>query len=99
MSSILQEKEGQKEEERGYVRLQYSYSEKDLYSDQEVSDLLKEIQEGHSQVDIPAIPEVNTLAAKVVLLLIQERTYDRAKINMRVLIAANQAIRQNFCKT
>ena len=99
MSNILQGKVGQREEERGYVRLQYQYLEKDLYNDKEISEELKKIQEGHSQIVIPSIPEVNTLAAKLVLLLIQERVYKRAKAGMQVLIEANEDIRQELCRT
>lgn len=98
MSNILQGKVGQREEERGYVRLKYRYLEKDLYNDKEISKELKKIQEGHSQISIPSIPEVNTLAAKLVLLFIQERVYKRAKAGMQILIEANEAIRQELCR-
>ena len=99
ISNIVQEKDDKKEEERGYVRLQYSHPEKDLYNDQEISEEMENIQEGCSQIELPDIPEVNTQAAKLVLLLIEERTYDLARTSMQALIDANEVVRQKSCKT
>lgn len=100
MANIV--RDNKKEEgsgERGYVRLKYSYREEELYTDQDVHQEIQRIQEGQGRYQIPPIPEVNTLAARLVLVFIQDRIYQEAKASMETLIESNEVVRQELCQS
>lgn len=98
MHSIIRDTAEEKDRERGYVRLKYSYTEKELYSDAEIAKELRNISQGKSKIEPSLFPEVTTLAGKLVLLFIQERIYAKAKENMDLLIRANEEVRKKLSK-
>lgn len=98
MHSIIRDTAGEEDRERGYVKLKYFYAEKELYSDAEIAEELRKIAQRRSKTELPAIPEATTLAGKLVLLLIQERIYAKAKENISLLIRANEGVKKKLCK-
>jgi hypothetical protein len=98
MHSILRSAD-EKDQERGYVKLKYFYPEEQLYSDQEVAEELKSITQKQSATQLPAVPEVTTMAGKIVLILIQEKVYNNGKKNMELLIQANEEVKKKLCKS
>jgi len=59
---------------------------------------LRNIAQGKSKTQLSPIPEATTLAGKLVLHLIQERIYARAKENMALLLKANEEVKKKLCK-
>jgi len=98
MHSIIRDT-NEKDRERGYVKLKYFYPEDQLYTDQEVTERLRQITREGSQDKLPPVPEVTTLPGKLVLLIIQEKIYNKGKENMELLIQANEEVKKKLCKT
>ena len=98
MYSIIRDTAEEEDRERGYVKLKYFYTEKDLYNDAEIVKELRNIAQGKSKTQLSPIPEATTLAGKLVLHLIQERIYARAKENMALLLKANEEVKKKLCK-
>ncbi|MBI2876666.1 MAG: hypothetical protein HYY20_07275 [Candidatus Tectomicrobia bacterium] len=97
MANIVRDKREDRNGERGYVRLKYSYREDELYTEQDLQEELRRIQEGQGRYQLPPIPEVTTLAGRLVLVFIQDHIYQGARDSMEVLIEANEAVRQALC--
>ncbi|RMF85797.1 MAG: hypothetical protein D6736_16555 [Nitrospinota bacterium] len=94
--NIIREIKRDETKERDYVKLRYRYRGEELFSDEEVQKKLALLQKDPSAFVVPPIPEVNTLAGRLVLLTIKENMYTRAKQHMLELMEANETVRQEF---
>lgn len=96
MENIVRETREEERKERDYVKLTYSYSEKDLYSDRELSKEVEEVGKNPGSRKLPVIPSVPTLAGRLVLLKVRERVRELARQNVETLIQANEEVRRRL---
>lgn len=96
MENIVHEVGGEEVKERDYVRLRYRYSFDDVCSNDVIAKEIAKYQQDPSSRELPAIANVNTLAGKLVLLLIEDFFQSEATVRMDRLIEANQHVRQSF---
>ena len=95
---IHQDMDGDETKERDYVRLVYRYHFADMYDDATISTEMARAQQDPDAFALPALPNVNTLAGRVVLHCVQRFMHEESMIRMRRLIEANQEVRQGFSK-
>jgi hypothetical protein len=74
--------------ERDYVKCAYVYSEKELFTDEEVEQALAKVSGG--TIDLSGIRGANTLAGKAVLFVLGENIFKNAHENLTDLIKANE---------
>lgn len=96
MENIVHEVGGEEVKERDYVRLRYRYSFDEVCSNDVIATELAKYQQDPSSRELPEIANVNTLAGKLVLLLIEDFFQNEATARMDRLIEANQHVRQSF---
>ncbi len=96
MENIVHEVGGEDVKERDYVRLRYRYSFDEVCDNNTIAKEIEKYQEDPSSRELPEIANVNTLAGKLVLLLIEDFFQDEATARMNRLIEANQHVRQSF---
>ena len=96
MDNIVQDVDGEEIKERDYVRLLYRYRFDELYSDQAVAAEIAKIQQDPSARKLPEVPNVNTLAGRVLLLCVEDYIRQESAARMQRLIEANQEVRQGF---
>jgi hypothetical protein len=96
MENIVHEVGGEEVKERDYVRLRYRYSFDEVCSNDVIAKEIANYQQDPSSRELPAIANVNTLAGKLVLLLIEDFFQSEATARMDRLIEANQSVRQAF---
>jgi hypothetical protein len=96
MDSIVQEIGGEETKERDYVRLRYRYQLEEMYSNEAVGTEIARLKKNPAARQIPDIPNVNTLAGRVVLLCVEDFMQQEATVRMERLIVANQEVRQAF---
>ena len=93
---VQQEADGESTKERDYVRLRYRYGFEEMYDDDTVAERLAEVQKDPEAFALPEIPNVNTLAGRVVLSCVEDFMQKEAMQRMERLIEANQEVRQAF---
>lgn len=99
MDSIVhQEADGEATKERDYVRLRYRYGLNEMYDDATVAERIAAVQKDPEAYALPEIPNVNTLAGRVVLSCVEDFIRQEAMERMQRLIEANQNVRQTFGK-
>ena len=96
MENIVHEVGGEEVKERDYVRLRYRYSFDEVCSNDVIAKELTKYQQDPSSRELPEIANVNTLAGKLVLVLIEDFFQNEATARMDRLIEANQHVRQSF---
>ncbi len=96
MESIVHEVGGEEVKERDYVRLRYRYGLDEVCSNDVIAEEIAKYQQDPSSRELPEIANVNTLAGKLVLLLIEDFFHSEATTRMDRLIEANQHVRQSF---
>lgn len=97
MENIVHEVAGDEEvKERDYVRLRYRYSFDEVCSNDVIAEEITKYQEDPGARELPEIANVNTLAGRLVLLLIEDFFQNEATARMDRLIEANQHVRQSF---
>lgn len=97
MENIVHEVVGEEEvKERDYVRLRYRYSFDEVCSNDVIAEEIAKYQQNPGSRELPEIANVNTLAGKLVLLLIEDFFQNEASARMDRLIEANQHVRQSF---
>jgi len=94
MDNIVQEIGGEETKERDYVRLRYRYLLNEMYSNESLAAEITRLQKDPTARQVPDIPNVNTLAGRVVLLCIEDFMREEAAVRMERLITANQEVRQ-----
>lgn len=96
MENIVQEIGGEDVKERDYVRLRYRYDFDEICSNEKVAAEIALYQKDPESHPLPDIPNVNTLAGKVVLICVQDFFREEATTRMERLVEANQQVRQTF---
>jgi hypothetical protein len=96
MDNIVHEIGGEETKERDYVRLRYRYQLDEMYSNEAVGAQLVQLKQNPNARPIPDIPNVNTMAGRVVLLCVEDFMQAESMVRMERLIAANQEVRQAF---
>jgi len=96
MENIVHEVGGEEVKERDYVRLRYRYHFDEVCNNDVIAAELDHYQRDPSPRKLPEIANVNTLAGKLVLLLITDFFQNEATARMDRLIEANQRVRQSF---
>jgi hypothetical protein len=96
MDNIVHDIDGEETKERDYVRLLYRYRFDDLYSDEAIAKEIGKWQKNISARELPTIPNVNTLAGRVLLLCVEDAMNQEATDRMRRLIEANQEVRKTL---
>lgn len=93
---VQQDADGESTKERDYVRLRYRYDFDEMYNDDTVAERLVAVQKEPEAFTLPEIPNVNTLAGRVVLSCVEDFMQQEASQRMQRLIEANQEVRQGF---
>ena len=96
---VQQEADGESTKERDYVRLRYRYGFEEMYDNDAVAKRIAAVQKDPAAHPLPEIPNVNTLAGRVVLWCVEDFMRQEATARMQRLIEANQEVRQTFSKT
>lgn len=96
MDNIVQDFIGEETKERDYVRLLYRYAFTEMYEDAAVAAEARSIQQGTTTRPIPDIPNVNTLAGRIVLVCVEDFMRRETAARMQRLIDANQGVRQHI---
>ena len=96
---VQQEADGESTKERDYVRLRYRYGFEEMYDNDAVAERIAAVQKDPAAHPLPEIPNVNTLAGRVVLWCVEDFMRQEATARMQRLIEANQEVRQTFGKT
>ena len=93
---VQQDADGESTKERDYVRLRYRYDFDEMYNDDTIAERLVAVQKDPEAFTLPEIPNVNTLAGRVVLSCVEDFMQQEAMQRMQRLIEANQEVRQGF---
>lgn len=96
MDNIVHDVGGEEMKERDYVRLLYRYRFDELYSDERVAQEATKFKTDASARELPEIPNVNTLAGRVLLLCVEDTVRQEAAMRMQRLIEANEKVRKTF---
>ena len=98
MENIVQDVGSEDLKERDYVRLRYHYSYDEMSDQNAVAAEIEKIQKEPDARPLPDIPNVNTIAGKVVLVCVEDFFREEATLRMQRLIEANQQVLQAFSK-
>ncbi len=98
MDDIIHKLGGKEIKKRDYVRLWYNYNFNELYDEEKIQQEAESIINGESSREIPEIPGVITIAARLVLLSIKEKVQIYIKDNIDRLIEANEQVRAQYNK-
>lgn len=96
MDNIVHEIGGEETKERDYVRLRYCYELDAMYTNEAIASEIARLKQNPAVRPAPDIPNVNTIAGRVVLLCVEDFMHAEATLRMERLIAANQQVRQSF---
>jgi hypothetical protein len=94
MDSIVHDVGGEETKERDYVRLRYRYRFDEMYSNDEITKEIAKLQKNPASRKLPEIPNVNTMAGRVLLLCVEDFMRAESAARMERLIAANQEVRE-----
>lgn len=95
---VQQDADGESTKERDYVRLRYRYGFEEMYDNDTIAERIAAVQKDPEAHALPEIPNVNTLAGRVVLSCVEDFMRQEATARMQRLIEANQNVRQTFSK-
>jgi hypothetical protein len=96
MENIVQEIGGEDVKERDYVRLRYRYDFGEICDNNKIAAEVAKVQKDPSSRILPDLPNVNTLAGRVMLVCIEDFFREEATLRMERLIEANQEVRGMF---
>ncbi len=96
MDNIVHDRVGEETKERDYVRLLYRYRFDELYDNDTIAAEIARLQKDPTARELPEIPNVNTLAGRVLLVCVEDFMRQEATTLMQRLIDANQEVRQTF---
>jgi hypothetical protein len=99
MDNIVHDVGSEEVKERDYVRLLYRYQFDELYTQEAITAELERLQKNPAARQVPNIPNVNTLAGRVLLLCVEDFMQQEATTLMNRLIEANQEVRQQSGKS
>lgn len=98
MDNIVQDLGGEETKERDYVRLIYRYQFDEMYTNEDIAAAIEKYQKSPTERELPEVPNVNTLAGRVLLLCVEDFMQQQATERMGRLIEANQEVRQKLTK-
>ena len=96
MDSIVHDVGGEETKERDYVRLRYRYRFDDMYSNEGIAQEVAKWQKNPASRALPEIPNVNTMAGRVLLVCVEDFVREESATRMERLITANQEVREDF---
>jgi hypothetical protein len=96
MDNIVHDIGGEETKERDYVRLRYRYRFDEMYSNEAVTQEIARVQKEPARRKLPEIPNVNTLAGRVLLLCVEDFMRQESTARMERLIVANEEVRERF---
>ncbi len=96
MDSIVHDVGGEETKERDYVRLRYRYRFDDMYSNEGIAQEVAKWQKNPASRALPEIPNVNTMAGRVLLVCVEDFVRAESATRMERLITANQEVREHF---
>ena len=96
MDSIVQDVGGEETKERDYVRLRYRYRFDEMYSNEGIAQEVAKLQKNPAGRALPEIPNVNTMAGRVLLVCVEDFVREESATRMERLITANQEVREDF---
>jgi hypothetical protein len=96
MDNIVHDVGGDETKERDYVRLRYRYRFEEMYSNEAIAQELAQWQKDPAQRPLPEIPNVNTMAGRVLLLCVEDFMRQESTVRMERLIVANEEVRERF---
>jgi hypothetical protein len=96
MDNIVHDVGGDETKERDYVRLRYRYRFEEMYSNEAIAQELAQWQKAPAQRPLPEIPNVNTMAGRVLLLCVEDFMRQESTVRMERLIIANEEVREQF---
>jgi hypothetical protein len=96
MDNIVHDVGGDETKERDYVRLRYRYRFDEIYSNEAIAQELAKWQKDPAHRQLPEIPNVNTMAGRVLLLCVEDFMRQESTVRMERLIVANEEVREHF---
>ena len=93
---VQQDADGESTKERDYVRLRYRYGFEEMYDNDTIAERVAAVQKDPEANPLPEVPNVNTLAGRVVLACVEDFMRQEATARMQRLIEANQEVRHTF---
>jgi hypothetical protein len=96
MDNIVHDIGGEETKERDYVRLRYRYRFDEMYSNEGIAQEVARLQKNPAGRALPEIPNVNTMAGRVLLVCVEDFVRQESATRMERLITANQEVRENF---
>ncbi len=94
MDNVLRSTEDEKLKERDYIRLIYSFKEKDLCTSGDIDKRFKQIKSRGEA--LPDVPGVTTIGGKILITLIEEAVAKNAKQAVNSLVTANKQVRDKI---
>lgn len=98
MDNIVQDIGGEETKERDYVRLVYRYQFDEMYTNEDIAAAIEHYQRNPEDRELPEVPNVNTVAGRVLLLCVEDFMQQQGAERMERLIEANQEVRQKLAK-
>ena len=99
MENIIQDVGGEDLKERDYVRLRYHYTYDEMCDNDKIAAEIDKVQKEPDSRPLPEIPNVNTVAGKVVLICVEDFFREEATTRMERLIEANKQVLKTFSKS
>jgi hypothetical protein len=96
MDNIEHDVGGDETKERDYVRLRYRYRFDEMYSNEAITQQMATLQKDPASRQLPQIPNVNTMAGRVLLLCVEDFVRQESAERMERLIAANEEVRKDY---
>jgi hypothetical protein len=96
MDNIVHDVGGEETKERDYVRLRYRYRFDEMYSNDGIAQEIAKLQKNPASRALPEIPNVNTMAGRVLLVCVEDFVREESATRMERLITANQEVREQF---
>jgi hypothetical protein len=96
MDNIVHGVGGEETKERDYVRLRYRYRFDEMYSNEGIAQEVAKWQKNPPGRALPEIPNVNTMAGRVLLVCVEDFVREESATRMERLITANQEVREHF---
>jgi hypothetical protein len=96
MDNIVHDVGGEETKERDYVRLRYRYRFDEMYSNEGIAQEVAKLQKNPASRPLPEIPNVNTMAGRVLLVCVEDFVREESATRMERLITANQEVREHF---
>lgn len=99
MENIIWDADKETEKNRDYVKVNYRIEFKDIYSENDIANKAKEIQENPGKYNLPLIPGVQTLHGRILLQAVKENVSKRGESSIGSFIKANDKVVKTLCRS